>query len=142
MAKRKQNFQSFQSSKGGRFITIYFDMINSMAWQQLSGNSIKLYLYMLSKYNVKYVNNQIDYCNKNDISVPKSEYSKLMSNHTFQKCIDELIDYGFIRVVKYKPITGARKVIIYAFNNMWQKYGTKDFVIKDEWKRSNNKAYI
>lgn len=142
MAKGKNNFQSFQSNNGNRFMPIYFDMVTSDAWQDLSGNAIKLYLYMLSKYKVKYVKSQVDYCNKHDISIIRSEYSKFMAKNTFEKCIDELIDHGFIKVVEYKHMGGSRKVIIYGFNDMWQKYGTKSFLIKEEWKRSINRSYI
>jgi hypothetical protein len=140
--KKKQNFQSFQSSKGGRFIPIYFDMVCSKAWEILSGNSFKLYVYMLSKYKVKYINGQIDYCNKDNISITRSEYSKFMAKNTFERCIDELIDHGFIRVNEYKSMGGSRKLIIYAFNDEWQKYGTEEFNIKNDWKRAKNRDYV
>ena len=139
MAKKKQNFQSFQTYRGGRFISIYFDMLTSKAWEDLNGNSIKLYLYMLSKYKVKYVKGEVDYCNKEDISIVRSEYSKFMAKNTFEKCIDELIDHGFVKVNEYKSMGGSRKLIIYGFNDVWRKYGTESFAIKDEWKRSKNR---
>ncbi|KAA8674467.1 hypothetical protein [Clostridium sp. HV4-5-A1G] len=143
MSKHKRNnYQSFESHDG-RYTRIFDDMIDSAAWDELSGNAIKLYIKMKRKYVPAYDGKgQLIKCNKDDISMPKSEYSKFMSPNTFQKCIDELISCGFIRVVEYKPLEGSRKVIIYGFSDMWQKYGTKDFVIKDEWKRAKNKNYI
>ncbi|ADK13133.1 hypothetical protein LAbrini_10740 [Clostridium autoethanogenum] len=142
MLRKKTNFQSFQSSKGGRMIPLYFDMFDSEAWQSLSANAIKLYLHMLRKYAAKYVKGELLRCNKDNISMPRSEYLKFMAKNTFEKCVDELIDYGFIRIVEYKPMAGSRKVIIYGFNDMWKKYGTDKFHVKEEWKRAKHRSYI
>lgn len=142
MLNKRCNFQNFQSSKGGRLVPLYFDMLDSKVWQSLSASAIKLYLKMLRKYTAKYTKGLLVYCNKDNISMPRSEYLEFMAKNTFEKCIDELINYGFVRVVEYKIMAGSRKVIIYGFNDMWKKYGTKEFVIKEEWKRSKNKRYI
>jgi len=142
MAKKRQNYQKFQSTKGGRMDAIYFDMMESKAWGELSGNDIKLYLYMLKKYSANYVKYVYINSNKNNISIPKKEYLGLdesqlwtikMGMSTFQNSIDNLIKLGFVKVVEYRYAT--RECNIYGFSDMWSYYGTEKFVIKNEWKR-------
>ncbi|KAA8673388.1 hypothetical protein [Clostridium sp. HV4-5-A1G] len=148
MPKKKQNFQSFQSSKGGRFMPIYFDMVDSKAWSELKSNDIKVYLYMLRKYTAKYDKHILISSNKDNISVPKDEYlgkhkkqswSIKMNQTTFMNCIDHLIDLGFIKVVR--DGYASRECNIYGFSDMWKKYGTKDFYIKNDWKRAARRSY-
>jgi hypothetical protein len=149
MAKsKKQNYQSFQSAKGGRLAAVYFDMMESKAWEELSGNDIKLYLYMLKKYSAKYFKGILVESNKDNISLPKKEYLGQdetqkwiikIGRSTFTSSIDHLIELGFVKVVEYKPKGGDTKLIIYGFNDMWQYYGTNKFAIKDEWRRTNKR---
>jgi hypothetical protein len=146
--KKKQNFQSFQSNRGGRLIALYFDMMDSKAWSELKGNDIKVYLYMLRKYTANYKKGMLVSCNKDNISIPKNEYLGKdkkqpwiikMNQTTFMNSLDHLIDLGFIKVVRNGY--SSRECNIYGFNDMWKKYGTEKFFIKDEWKRSSNRTY-
>lgn len=141
-AKRKSNYQSFQSSKGGRMVAIYFDMMESKAWAELSGNDIKLYLHMLKKYTAKFDKGILIKSNKEDICMTRDEYTKFMAKNTFEKGIDKLINLGFVKVMEYQYKCGIRKLIIYGFSDMWQYYGTNKFHIKDCWKRSINRVSI
>jgi hypothetical protein len=139
MGKNKQNYRPFQSSKGGRFIALFDDMMESPAWEQLTSSEIVLYLYMLKKFRVKYVKGMVDKSNENDISMPKQEYMKLMNNRTFFKSIDHLIELGFIKVIEGRYAT--RECNIYGFNDAWKHYGTDTFNIKDEWKRPKSRMW-
>lgn len=148
MLKKKQNFQSFQSNNGGRLIALYFDMIDSKAWSELKGNDIKVYLYMLRKYTASYTKGMLVSCNKDNISIPKNEYLGKdkkqswiikMNQTTFMNSLDHLIELGFIKVVRNGY--NSRECNIYGFSDMWKKYGTKDFTIKDEWRRAPKRAY-
>lgn len=139
MAKRKSNYQNFQSAKGGRMAPLYFDMLESQAWQELTANDIKLYLAMLKKYTAKYTKGMLVSSNKDNISMARSEYIQLMNNRTFFKSIDHLIELGFIKVISTGSRYGKQKCNIYGFNDMWQRYGTDSFRIKNEWRREKNR---
>jgi hypothetical protein len=146
--KKRQNYQSFQSINGGRLIALYFDMLDSEAWRELKGNDIKVYMYMLRKYTASYTKGMLVNCNKDNISIPKNEYLgkdkkqpwiMKIGRSTFINAIDNLIDLGFIKVVKSGY--AARECNIYGFNDMWKFYGTDKFYIKNEWRRPSKKLY-
>lgn len=139
MSTRKQNYRPFQSKKGGHFITLFDDMVESKAWEQLTANDIILYLYMLKKFKIKYNHGMVEKSNECNISMPKQEYLKLMHQVTFFKSIDHLINMGFIKVVEDRYST--RQCTIYGFNDAWKYYGTNTFKIKDEWRRLKNRTY-
>lgn len=134
MAKKKPTYETFQTARpNGNFMMLYFDMLDSEAWQELTAHEIQLYLYMLRKYQRKVTKGQIWDSNKENISIPNKEYSKLMHRNTFEKSIDHLIELGFIKLIENRYKT--RQCNIYGFCDMWQSYGDKDFYIKPEWMR-------
>lgn len=142
MAKTKSkrsNHQSFQSAKGGRLIAIFDDMFKSVPGQELfkDAKAFQLYFLFLSKYNAKYLDKVLVSSNKNDISIPVSEYTQYMTQRTFEKCIDKLIELGFIKLIKSGYST--RECNVYGLNDMWQHYGTNKFFINEEWKRPSNR---
>ena len=65
--------------------------------------------------------------------MPKSEYEKLMNQKTFYKCINNLIEHGFVKVIRNGYST--RTCNIYGFSDMWKLYGTKKFEVKNEFRR-------
>lgn len=137
--KNKSNYQSFQSSKGGRMTAIYFDMIDSKAWSELTGNDIKLYINMLRKYTATYNRGVLEKSNRDNIEMHREQYTKFMTKPTFEACIDHLIELGFVKVIEYKYQSGSRTVLIYGFNDMWRHYGSNKFHIKEEWRRAPNR---
>jgi hypothetical protein len=132
--KRKQVYESFETSCRSNFVALYWDMLDSKAWQELTAHDIQLYIYMRRKYQRKVTNGQIWDSNKDNISIPRNEYLKLMHQQTFEKSIDHLIDLGFIKLIENRY--AVRKCNIYGFNDMWAKYGTDEFYIKPEWRRT------
>lgn len=139
MSKKKQNYRPCQSNKGGHFLALFDDMVESNAWKQLKANEIVLYINMAIKLKVKYIQNQVEKTSEDDITMVKKEYLELMEQRTFFKSVDHLIELGFIRVVSSRY--GTRESTIYGLNYMWKYYGEDIFNIKNEWKRSNNRTY-
>ena len=137
---KKITHESFETKGNSNFAAMYFDMLNSEAWKALKGNSIKVYMLMRGKYKRKIVKGQIVSTNKENINISYKETG--LSQHTFEKAIDELIVSGFIKVIEYKPQGGFKKIIIYGFNDQWKYYNTPKFQIKDEWKRMRNKKEL
>jgi len=136
MAKKKRTFESFQTSKSnGNFMMLYLDMVDSEAWQQLTAYDIQLYLHMLRKYQRKTTKGQIWDSNSDNISIPAKEYRQIMHQATFEKCIDHLIEVGFLKLIENRYKT--RQCNIYGFTDTWQKYGTKEFNVEPEHKRKN-----
>ena len=134
MKKQKKLFEPFESKyDNGKFHKISDDMVQSKAWKELEYISIFLYFYMKTKFT-KYKDGTN---NANNISIPKSEYSKLMTQRTFEKNIDQLINLGFIKVVRGGYNT--RECTLYGFSAMWKEYGTDDFKINPSDKRSISK---
>jgi hypothetical protein len=144
--KKTATKESFESGNGSsNFIALYFDMIDSKAWQELTAHDIQLYIYLRRKYTRKVTNGQIWDSNKDNISAPEfttidkngkehKGYTEFMTKRTFWKSMDHLIDLGFIRLIENRYAT--RQCNIYGFSDMWQKYGTKDFYIKPEYRRT------
>lgn len=142
--KKKQIYESFQTSQPTNFMMIYWDMMDSKAWQELTAYDIQLYLFMLRKYRRKVTKGQIWDSNKENISVTKNTtktngvidkgYSEVMTGRAFRKSMDNLIRFGFVKLIENGYATRQRN--LYGFNDMWQKYGTKEFHIKPEWLRT------
>lgn len=140
MTKRKQNYRPCQSNKGGHFLALFDDMVESAAWKKLTANETVLYINIAIKLKVNYTkDNQVIKTNEDDITMVKKEYLKLMHPTTFEKSIDHLIDLGFIKVVESRY--AQHKSTKYGLNYMWKHYGNDVFNIKNEWKRVNNRNY-
>lgn len=140
MLGKKSTYEDFETNGNSNFAAMYFDMLNSQVWKALSGNSIKVYMLMRSKYIRKIVKGEVASTNKDNISISYKESG--LSQKTFEKAIDDLIDSGFIKVNEYKPQGGFKKVIVYGFNNQWKYYNTSKFKIKDKWKRLCNRKAL
>lgn len=124
--ERDWEFKSFEgSSKRGRHLRITKEMMESLAWSKLSNNAIRLYLEMKIKYNQN---------NADNISLTYKEGGHWMAKATFTKCIDELIDYGFIKIIR--QAWTSRECNIYGFCDQWKWFGTDKFRILPRIKRS------
>lgn len=119
--KRKVSyrFKPFESkTEGGRHLRITLNMMESKAWSELSSYAIQAYLLIKIKYSGG---------NEDDISLTYKEGMEHMTKRRFTKAIDELIEHGFIVMVKHRQNT--RECNIYGLSDMWQKYGTEGFMI-------------
>jgi hypothetical protein len=117
--KRSANFKDFESvGSNGKHLRLANSMMESKAWQELTCYSITLYLHIKMKYNYK---------NEDDISFTYAEGEKLMSEQTFRKSIAQLINLGFIKVVREGWT--IRKCTIFGLHNQWKYYGTNNFKV-------------
>ena len=134
-SKPKIVYENWQTNGNSNFMQIFHDMFDSKAWQALNAHDRDLYMHMLRKYQRKVLHGNIENTNYDNISMVKNEYEKFMNARTFSKSIDNLIEHGFIKVIKNGYST--RTCNIYGFNDAWKFYGTNNFKIKNEWKRIN-----
>ncbi|PKM82558.1 MAG: hypothetical protein CVU89_03395 [Firmicutes bacterium HGW-Firmicutes-14] len=126
-SKEQWQFKTFESrTKTAKHLRITNNMIESPAWQNLSCYAITVYVHMKAKYN---------FSNQDDISMTYEEAKKLMAKATFSKAIDELIETGFIQLIRQSWT--ARQPNIYSFSEMWQQYGTDNFKIQKRRKRDS-----
>lgn len=119
MARKKQTlkFKEFESATtNGRFVRIAADMMDSLAWKQLSVYEQVLYLHLKRKFNGG---------NEHNLSFTYREGQELMSKRTFIKSIDHLIALGFIDLVEHWR--HAKKPSIYGLSTRWRDYGTDRF---------------
>jgi hypothetical protein len=136
MSSKKQTkkvYEPWQSNGNSNFMQIFHDFFDSAAWASLNASDRDLYLHMLRKHQRKVISGNIESSNCNNISMVREEYEKFMNARTFSKSIDNLIEAGFIKMVKWGYPT--RSCNIYAFNDAWKQYGTKNFEVKAEWRR-------
>lgn len=131
--KVHEPFESMNTN--GKFAKICADMMSSKAWKKLSLAQQGLYLLLKGKF-IK--NNTKGTDNRDNISLPKSEWSELYNNNyrTFSRDIDALIDVGLIRVVQYQQ--NLRKPTIYGFSEKWKLYGTDKFHLDINEQRPKN----
>ncbi|ANY69735.1 hypothetical protein BBD42_27015 [Paenibacillus sp. BIHB 4019] len=125
--KKDYSFRPFEkatSSIDNHHIRITRNMMESVAWKELSVHAVVLYLAMKTKYTGS---------NENDISFTYAEGEKLMNKATFTKSMDQLIENGFIQIIRQG--WSIREPNIYGFHTMWQLFGTKHFEVKPRIKR-------
>jgi len=134
MAKQKKLHEPFESSNpNGKFYKITENMRKSKAWQEL--NLIDRALYLEFKFKFTKYRDGTD--NRNNISMPKSEYSTFMNERTFSKTIDKIIEMGFVRVIECRWNT--RECTIYGLSEQWANYGTDNFTITIKDRRIKRK---
>lgn len=123
--KKNNNFRSFEAlGSSDRHLRLTQSMMLSKAWGELSCHSITLYVHMKLKFNYK---------NEDDISFTYAEGKKLMSERTFMKSIEQLIDLGFIKIVRQGWT--SREPNIFGFSDQWKHYGTDKFNVVPKRKR-------
>lgn len=123
--KDKAIHQGFEGrDKRGQFTKITGDMMKSQAWQALTLRQRGLYLTLKSKYREKKLDNVVVESNKDNISMPETEWRCLYGNYnTFKKDMDALKQHGFIKTVARAKYMG--KPNIYGFDDAWTVDGTK-----------------
>lgn len=129
--KPKNPFERFESQDPyDAFIRISRRMDKSKAWGELDLRQIGL-MYILKS---KFTKNKIGEHNGNNITFPKSEWSKYYSRKdAFDKDMDKLIELGFIKVVLYRG--NMRLSTIYGFSDQWINYGTDRFIVTNKDRR-------
>lgn len=120
-------FKPFESTikKPKHYIRLTDNMMQSPAWKELKSNAMVLYINIKAKYN---------FTNSNNLEYTYKEGIKLMDKKTFTKSLDQLIEHGFIHIVRQGVL---KECSIYGLSNEWQYYGTIAFNVKPRTKRVN-----
>ena len=111
------------SKKPKKYLRLTNNMMESKAWESLSCHAIVVYINIKSKYN---------FTNDDNLSFTYAEGTKLMDKKTFTKAMDNLIDSGFIYIVRQGLL---KQCSIYGLSKEWQYFGTSAFSIKPRVKR-------
>lgn len=109
MGKRKPKYPPF--------IMLQKEMVKSKAWEELSNSSMRAYIQLRLKDNGK---------NRDNLSLTYEEAKKFASSRTLKKNFDELVEHGFLDVVRSGRMW--RKCNIFALSDRWRKYGKEEFV--------------
>lgn len=120
---KKATHQSFEGSDArGQFTKITRDMMQSRAWKDLSLRQRGLYLHLKSKYTQKVTHGIVESSNRDNISLPYSEwYPALYGDYrTFNADIHKLEDHGFIRYVRYGK--ALHQCNLYGFTGDWSEW--------------------
>lgn len=126
--RTKYEFKSFESRSKNtkRYCRITKDMQESPAWLDLSPFAITVYLMLKTKYNLG---------NADNLSLTYKEGLKHMCQTRFTKSVDELIDHGFIYLVR--QAWTSRECNLYGLSAEWQKWGTEEFKVISRSKRDS-----
>jgi hypothetical protein len=92
--------------KNKKFVAIYHNQLCNEKFMKLPLNAQMLYVYML------------DYSNGSmETTFPHRFYKTIMTTPTFNKCIKELIDKGFIEIKERGKFN--HKPNVYKFSDKW-----------------------
>lgn len=115
MAKTKRNYKppiwSYnpnKKNKSKKFVMVYHDQLFDDKFKKMKSSSQLLYIRML------------DYSNGQQTThYPRRMYKDLMSSATFNTCVKELINNGFIELVESGRFN--HKENLYKFSTHWYK---------------------
>lgn len=119
MNKKKKN----RNKIDGSYSVIEHNITNSKVWKGLKAHAKWLYMEFKLRFHGD---------NREHIIFTYNEAIKIMSINTFIRARNQLIERGFIDVIKRGGL--ENQPAIYGLSDRWKKYGTKDFVkveIKD-----------
>ena len=119
---KKATHQPFEGSDPrGAFTKITRDMLTSDAWQDLNLRQQGLYLHLKAKYRQKVSRGIVIETNRDDISMPKSEWSQYYGDYrTFRADMDKLSEVGLLRTIARGQC--SRTPNIYGFTDGWKEY--------------------
>ena len=100
----------------GSFTLLEHSLTNSEAFKNLNPNTKWLYVEFKLRFHGD---------NRKHIIFTYREGIKIMTNRTFIKCRNKLIENGLIDVIKRGGF--YHESTIYGLSDRWRKFGTKDF---------------
>jgi len=132
--QKKYCKKSYESTKGigwDNFVALYESLLESQAGRELTPKQLQLYIYcrlqLHDKKNKPLPNDDLAfYMNQAKWSEKYNLYNKSNAKG-FQRDIKQLISLGFIECIACGAVNYSSS--IYKFSDMWQKYGTANFVI-------------
>jgi len=112
MARRKASLHDFESRRtDSKFVRVSTDMMDSVAWRDLSVHARYLYLEMKRRYNG-------DNCRT--FNFPHSVGRQMMNGSTFTASVNALILHGFIDCIRFGRVN--RIVSEYRFSSRWHQW--------------------
>ena len=131
---KKTHYQkkSFESSgkTSDTSANIYESMVQSAAWMDISPLQRQLYVYCkMQYYGEKRKPNNDPLCFTMNQGKWSDKYGLYEKNNAkgFYRDMTALIDHGFIICAECGAATRTKS--IYRYSDMWQKYGTAEFVV-------------
>ena len=103
--------------KSKPFVQIFNEVLESEAYKQLNHASFRAYVHIRAKYNGG---------NGGNLSFTYKEASKIMHIDTYAKAINQLVEVGFLDVVRSGHL--YRVCNLFALSNRWQAFGTDSFI--------------
>ena len=94
------------------YVKLDYSMMESAAWTSLTFGAVWVYIELRKSFNYKKGGN-------NHLVLPYSRVIWKMNARTFKSKKQELIDKGFIRVVKHGGLMNNPSV--YALSNAWER---------------------
>ena len=131
--KRKYIKQAFESTgaNSDTSANIYMSMLISPAWQDLTANQQRLYLYCKLQYYAERQKPRAD--DPLTFTMNRGKWCTLYHLYTagnarsFYRDMSELISRGFVSCVESGACTRTKSV--YRFSAKWRDYGTPAFTI-------------
>jgi hypothetical protein len=117
--------------RGGKGTYLDAELINSDAFRDLTQTAILVYLDFRLRMKIfkKTRNSPPEITNNGELVYTYIEAEKAgISRPSFQRAIDQLIEYGFIYIAE----SGAglfRSATLYGMSGQWKKWGTPSFTI-------------
>jgi len=99
-------------NKLSRFVALPWEIIDSLAWQNLT-NASRVTLIHLKRKVVK--------PNPGEISLSYHEMEKIMNRHTYSKALKQLEAFGFITKEQYGGLYRRRN--FFRLGEGWRRYG-------------------
>ena len=120
---QRYRHEAFESAtERGKFTKICNDMMLTPAWEGLNLRQQGLYLHLKSKYAAKKASGRLVSDNRDNISCPRSEWSRFYGDYrTFKADMDKLAQRGFIKLVQSGNTN--RTCNLYGFSDEWKQYG-------------------
>ena len=121
-SKKKYTPKGFESEKLNDIsANVYASMMQSKAWQGLTSNAIRLYLFMKLQYygqkNLPNMPQEYFYFNR---AMYKETYKLYTNNSQFFKDKDLLVKLGFIETIESGKNTRTKS--IYKLSDKWKEY--------------------
>ena len=133
-----------RKARGGKGTYLEAELINSPAFRSLGQKAIHVYFDFRLRMQIHKKNRNSDpvITNNGEIVYTYIEAEKRgVSRPSFQRAIDQLIEYGFIYVAE----TGAglfRSATLYGMSDQWKKWGTPSFKITPRPRRNGRSPNV
>ena len=127
MTKKRKEPSWLDDSKG--FVAITYEMMDSQAFQELTGTGLKTLILLTRKNKTKHPIERFKY--QFPFTYPEAKKNKI-GNASFCRAIKQLQRVGFIDIVIKGGLRGVSKYCnYYRLSQRWKKYGTHEF--KNYW---------